>query len=169
MPSSLAVRRVHPAPLDALEPLWLSLHHHHQSTTTAVPILRDDALSWRQRKAWYGRMIDNEHGFVIVAYDDDTPIGYAFVRLHEGPDDTLDFGPRWGQVVTLAVLPERRSAGVGTALMDEVDRELAALGIDNVEIDVMQGNDRARDFYERRGYVMGQVYLFKYSTPAGRA
>lgn len=168
MPPTLAVRRVDPAPLDDLEPLWLALHHHHQSTTTTVPIVRDDAVSWRQRRAWYQRMIDNEHGFVVVAYLADAPVGYAFVRVHDGADDTLDFGTRWGQVVTLSVLPEHRGAGIGTAVMDEVDRELAAIGIDTVEIDVMQGNDRARAFYERRGYVLGQIYLFKVGSMAGR-
>lgn len=166
--STLAVRRVEPAPLDELERLWLSLHHHHQATTTAVPILRDDALSWRQRRAWYTRMIANEHGFVVVAHHDHTPIGYAFVRVHQGPDDTLDFGNKWGQVVTLAVLPDHRSRGVGTAIMDEVDRQLAVIGIENVEIDVMQGNERAQAFYERRGYVVGQVYLFKTGTRVGQ-
>lgn len=114
-------------------------------------------------------MIDNEHGFVVVASAADTPVGYAFVRVHEGPDDTLDFGMRWAQVVTLSVLPDYRGAGVGTAIMDEVDRQLATIGIHNVEIDVMQGNDRAREFYERRGYVLGQVYLFKVGSTGGRS
>jgi ribosomal protein S18 acetylase RimI-like enzyme len=167
MSSTIAVRRVEPAPLDDLRTLWLSLHHHHQSTTTAVPILRDDELSWRQRRAWYTRMIANEHGFVIVADDDGAPIGYAFVRVHEGPDDTLDFGARWGQLVTLAVLPEHRNAGVGSAIMDEAERQLATMGVDNIEVDVMQGNDRAQALYERRGYVVGQVYLFKTGIAAG--
>jgi ribosomal protein S18 acetylase RimI-like enzyme len=169
MPPTIAVRRVEPAPLDDLEHLWLSLHHHHQVTTNVVPILRDDTLSWRLRRAWYTRMIERENGFVVVAYDANAPVGYAFVRVHEGPDDTIDFGARWGQVVTLSVLPSHRGAGVGTAIMDEVDRQLAAIGVDNVEIDVMQGNDRARAFYERRGYVVGQVYLFKVGAPAGRS
>jgi ribosomal protein S18 acetylase RimI-like enzyme len=168
MPPTLSVRRVDPAPLDDLEPLWLALHHHHQSTTTTVPILHDDSLSWRRRRAWYERMIQNEHGFVVVAYSADAPVGYGFVRVHEGPDDTLDFGARWGQVVTLSVSPAHRSGGVGTAIMDEIDRELATIGVDSVEIDVMQGNDRARSFYERRGYVLGQIYLFKVGSMAGR-
>ena len=97
----------------------------------------------------------------------ESPVGYAFVRVHEGPDDTLDFGPRWGQVVTLSVLPARRGDGIGTAIMDEVDHQLAAIGIHNVEIDVMQGNERARRFYERRGYVLGQIYLFKVGSREG--
>ena len=168
MSPTTTVRRVEPAQLDELAPLWLSLHHHHQATTTAVPILRDDELSWQRRRAWYARMIEHEHGFVLVAHDADTPIGYAFVRVHEGPDDTLDFGARWGQVVTLSVLPDHRGSGVGTAIMDEVDRQLATIGIHHVEIDVMQGNDRALEFYERRGYVIGQVYLFKVGSSGAR-
>jgi GNAT superfamily N-acetyltransferase len=100
MSPTTTVRRVEPAQLDELAPLWLALHHHHQATTTSVPIVRGD--------------------------------------------------------------------GVGTAIMDEVDHQLAAIGIHNVEIDVMQGNDRAREFYERRGYVLGQVYLFKVGSCGGR-
>jgi ribosomal protein S18 acetylase RimI-like enzyme len=169
MSPTTTVRRVEPAQLDDLAPLWLALHHHHRATTTSVPILRDDELSWQQRRAWYAGMIDREHGFVVVARAADTPIGYAFVRVHEGPDDTLDLGVRWGQVVTLSVLPDRRGDGVGTAIMDEVDRQLAAIGIHNVEIDVMQGNDRAREFYERRGYVLGQIYLFKVGSSGGQS
>jgi ribosomal protein S18 acetylase RimI-like enzyme len=161
MAPTITVLRVEPAPLDTLEPLWLALHEHHRSTTTSVPILDDDRLSWQQRRAWYQRMIDHEHGFVILARADGASVGYAFVRVHEGPDDTFDFGNRWGQVVTLSVLPAFRGSGVGTAIMDEVDHQLAAIDIDSVEIDVMQGNERAREFYERRGYVLGQVYLFK--------
>jgi ribosomal protein S18 acetylase RimI-like enzyme len=168
MSPTTTVRRVEPAQLDELAPLWLALHHHHQATTTAVPIVRDDDLSWQQRRAWYARMIDREHGFVVVARNADETIGYAFVRVHEGPDDTLDFGTRWGQVVTLSVLPDHRGDSVGTAIMDEVDRQLAAIGIHTVEIDVMQGNDRAREFYERRGYVLGQVYLFKVGSSGGQ-
>jgi len=169
MSPTFAVRRFEPAQLDELAPLWLALHHHHQATTTSVPIIHDDDLSWQQRRGWYQRMIDNEHGFVVVALAADALIGYAFVRVHEGPDDTLDLGARWGQVVTLSVLPAHRGAGVGTAIMDEVDRQLATSGIHNVEIDVMQGNDRAREFYERRGYVLGQVYLFKVGSTGGRS
>jgi ribosomal protein S18 acetylase RimI-like enzyme len=168
MSPTIAVRRFEPAQLDELAPLWLALHHHHQATTTSVPIVRDDELSWQRRRAWYERMIDNEHGFVVVARAADKPVGYAFVRVHEGPDDTLDFGVRWGQVVTLSVLPDYRGAGVGTAIMDEVDGQLAAIGVHSVEIDVMQGNDRAREFYERRGYVLGQVYLFKVGSSGGQ-
>lgn len=168
MSPTIAVRRLEPAQLDELAPLWLALHHHHQATATSVPIIRDDGLSWQQRRAWYERMIDHEHGFVLVARAADALVGYAFVRVHEGPDDTFDFGARWGQLVTLSVLPDYRGAGVGTAIMDEVDRQLAAIGVHSVEIYVMQGNDRARAFYERRGYVLGQVYLFKVGSSGGQ-
>jgi ribosomal protein S18 acetylase RimI-like enzyme len=168
MSPNIAVRRFEPAQLDELAPIWLALHHHHRATTTSVPLV-DDGLSWRQRRAWYKRMIEHEHGFIVSAHQDDTLIGYAFVRVHEGPDDTFDFGTRWGQLVTLSVLPEHRGHAVGTALVDEVDRQLAAIGIDNIEIYDMQGNDRAREFYERRGYLLGQIYLFKGGSSGGRS
>jgi ribosomal protein S18 acetylase RimI-like enzyme len=54
---------------------------------------------------------------------------------------------------TLSVLPEERGNGLGGLLMDAVYAELRALGIEELGVAVMAGNDRALAFYERRGFV----------------
>ena len=40
------------------------------------------------------------------------------------------------------MLPEQRGAGIGAALMDAVDGELEGLGIDDLGLVVVAGNDR---------------------------
>jgi ribosomal protein S18 acetylase RimI-like enzyme len=54
-----------------------------------------------------------------------------------------------------------RGAGVGSALLDAVDEELAARGIIGLVIGVMEGNDGARRLYERRGLVPGWLQLYR--------
>jgi RimJ/RimL family protein N-acetyltransferase len=48
--------------------------------------------------------------------------------------------------------PERRGAGVGTALTREAERLVAAHGHDRLSLSVGVGNPRARALYERLGY-----------------
>ena len=54
-------------------------------------------------------------------------------------------------VETLSVMPSARSGGVGTALMDAVEAELNAIGVREIRLGVVAGNDDAIRFYERRG------------------
>ena len=59
------------------------------------------------------------------------------------------------ELTVLSVAPGERDRGVGTALFDAVEQALAVLGIDELVIGVDSVNDRARRFYERRGFTIG--------------
>jgi ribosomal protein S18 acetylase RimI-like enzyme len=64
------------------------------------------------------------------------------------------------------VAPEARGGGVGTALMDALEEHLARLGIADLSIAVMAGNDDALRFYRRRGLVPVELVLWR--IPVGR-
>ena len=154
-----------PARVDDLEPLWRALHAHHREVS-ALPVLADDDLSWKRRRAWYERLLAGGEGFAVVARRGDAPVGYALVDVRDGADDTWPYGRRMAEVVTLSVAPNSRGGGIGTALMDAVDAELERRGVHSVEIAVMAGNDRARAFYERRGLEVGELLLFRFGDRA---
>ena len=73
-------------------------------------------------------------------------------------------GAHLAELVSLAVAPDQRGRGVGTALMDAVDAELDRRGIPDLEVAVMAGNGRAIAFYERRGLVVGELLMFRFGT-----
>ncbi len=148
-----------PDRVDELRPLWLQLHHHHASVSRVQPFV-DDETSWSARRASYVQTLE-EGGFALVAEDDGVLTGYAMVRIHEGPDDSWALEDRYGEVWTVVVAEHARGRGLGTALLDAVDAELADRGIHDLMIGVMEGNDDARRLYERRGLVPGWRQLYR--------
>lgn len=70
------------------------------------------------------------------------------------PAGTVYYSPRDGHVYLgrLAVLPEHRGRGVGTALVAHVERCAAELGLPLVRLGVRVALPHLRAMYERRGY-----------------
>ena len=153
--------------IDDLEPLWLALHRHHREVA-AVPVQADDGLSWELCRANYRRHIEAGDGFLIMADRHGITTGYTMVLLRAGPDDTYPFTDRFAEVLTLVVSPAERGRGVGSALLDAVDAELAVRGISDQVISVMAGNAAAQRLYERRGFVPGEILLFRVGAQAAR-
>ena len=146
--------------VDELRPLWLQLHHHHARVSRVQPFVDDDT-SWAVRRQGYVEIL-GAGGFVLIAETHaGTVAGYALVKLHVGGDDSWALADRWGEVWTLVVDARRRGQGIGSALLDAVDAELASRGVHDLMIGVMEGNDGARRLYERRGLVPGWLQLYR--------
>jgi ribosomal protein S18 acetylase RimI-like enzyme len=147
-----------PDRIDELRPLWLQLHHDAQRFSPLQPFV-DDETSWTRRRATYVQTFAGG-GFALVA-EDDGLVGYAMVRIHEGGDDSWALSDPWAEVWTLVVDEHRRGQGIGSALLDAVDAELASRGVRDLMIGVMEGNDGARRLYESRGLVPAWRQLYR--------
>lgn len=135
-----------------LERLWMALQRHHADLVEALPALTARSLqeSWDRRRAAYEAWLAEPDAFVLVAELRGEPVGYALVRIVDG---FHSFGPdeRIGSVETMSVLREARGRGVGSALMDAVERELAEVGVGRLKLAVVEGNEEASRFYAGRG------------------
>ena len=147
--------------ISEIEPLWRSLHRHHRSVAD-LPVLADDDLSWQRRRDGYRALLGGGDAFVLLAAVGDAPVGYAVVKIRPGDDDTWPVGAHLAELISLAVAPEARGEGLGSALMDAVDAELERRGVRDLEVAVMAGNDRALRFYERRGLCVGELLLYRF-------
>jgi ribosomal protein S18 acetylase RimI-like enzyme len=67
----------------------------------------------------YESLLRESGAFVVLTRRNGRPIGYALAHTHSGADDTWPTGPTIGEIESLAVAPEERGRGVGTALLDE--------------------------------------------------
>jgi mycothiol synthase len=78
----------------------------------------------------------------LVAWLGDEPVGHAFV------DRWSNFA--WGEI---AVVPERRQRGIGSALLADISRRALAFGRDSIQGEVREVDLESRAFLERRRYV----------------
>lgn len=58
----------------------------------------------------------------------------------------------WGYIVTIDVLGAYRRQGVGTSLLREVERRLAASGAKEIALETATDNTSAIAFWEKHGY-----------------
>jgi ribosomal protein S18 acetylase RimI-like enzyme len=154
--------------IDRVEPLWLELHHHHQAVGGAAlrPYV-DDASSWAARRAMYVRFLAEPHGsFALLADLDGALLGYAMVAVSRVEDtwidDTWRTGPLIAEIETVSVTASARGEGIGSALLDRIDAELAAAGIDDVVVGAFASNERALRLYEQRGFRPTWNYLSRF-------
>lgn len=151
--------------IDDLRVLFLALHDHHRRVS-AVALTEPDDRAWAERIATYTGHFSADRAILHLALRDGTPVGYAFTVLHDGSDDTFPLAPRYAELYTLAVAPEARRAGIGTALLDAVDATLNDLGITSLTVAVMADNEAAIRLYQRRGMVPGELILYRLGTAA---
>jgi ribosomal protein S18 acetylase RimI-like enzyme len=141
--------------IDDVESLWHAMHGHHRSVAghlAAVAPFRSDDESWVRRRAFYERLLAKPDSFFLVAERDGRLVGYAAVAVG-GTEASLEVGGLVGSLESLSVLPEERGQGLGRRLMDAVFEELRRLGVEEITLAVMEGNDDAWRFYERLGLV----------------
>jgi ribosomal protein S18 acetylase RimI-like enzyme len=136
-----------------LQPLWESLSRHHADVAPELAMLGDGraaADSWAVRRALYEHWLQHSDAFVLIAESQGEPVGYAMVELR-GPEETWATGDRVAELETLAVLPEHRGQGIGSALVERMHEELRRLGVDHFVVSVIASNADAVRFYERLG------------------
>ena len=139
--------------IDDLQPLWESLHDHHATVAPHLEQLgpvRTPDQSWAVRRELYEEWLSEPDAFVLLVEVNREPIGYALVHLR-GPEETWTTGDRIGVLETLAVLPDERGRGVGTALFERIYAELRTLGVKELQVAVISKNAEALRFYERHG------------------
>jgi GNAT superfamily N-acetyltransferase len=103
------------------------------------------AEAWRQRLPAARR----SRGDILVALSGDDVVGFA----HYGPSRDEDADPgRTGEIGAIYLRPATIGQGVGRRLMAGAVAGLAGLGYADATLWVLDGNDRARRFYERAGW-----------------
>ena len=162
---SATVERGEQRDVDDLKELWLQLHHHHQAVSPHLGPWVPDNASWPVIRALLEK--DVEDGFIFVAKDKGRKIGFASVAIYDRENvpsysDTWQTGPQIAETKFLVVAKDARGRGIGTALMDAVDRELERRGIQDHLIGAIAPNAGAISFYSARGFRPAWLELTKF-------
>jgi GNAT superfamily N-acetyltransferase len=127
--------------------------HPGQSVSPRDPEALDRFFSDLQ----HGRLLTEPGAEAFVATIDGEPCG--LVSVH--PDKDYFTGHPRAYVDILVVASEAEGRGAGRALMDHVERWARDRGFREVVLDVFAGNQRAIDFYERKGYRPDHIRMAK--------
>lgn len=117
----------------------------------------DDALEWveaRQMTALRAIAAGDPlvRGWMVER--EGQAVGYVVLTI----SFSVESGGRDGFVDELFVAPDVRGRGVGRRVLELVDREARALGLERLYLEVEHGN-RAIDLYRRAGFVEHQRHL----------
>lgn len=164
MPANVTIERLASADIELVGPLWMQLMDHIAALPGALVPVRPSDESWRLERREMLAELASE-AFVLVARRDARVVGYAFVCI-EGADPVWYTGDSHATLATLCVDQAERGNGIGGALLDAVDAELARRGVEDVEIGVDTGNVVAAELYEQRGY-RADFRIF-YGSPGGK-
>ena len=106
----------------------------------------------RYHDARYRRQCDGLSTY-LVAWQGDVPVGAGEV-LWQGPKEpeVRDRLPDCPEINGLAVVAERRSRGIGTAIVHAAERLAAGRGRHRIGVGVDDHNPRAAALYGRLGY-----------------
>ena len=97
------------------------------------------AIPWSRQSFW--EEAANENTLYLLVLDGETIIGYAGAWLLAGE----------AQVTNVAVEPDHRGRGVGTALMEELIRRVKERGIGAMTLEVRPSNKAALALYGKFG------------------
>jgi ribosomal protein S18 acetylase RimI-like enzyme len=143
------------------------VHHVHAASMPELAPYVSDAETWSERRALYASLFSKPDTLLLLARDGDELIGYALTHVLAVEEtwvpDTWRTGARIAEIESLAVTEVRRGEGIGSALMDAVERELAARGLDDLILGVLPGNADAIRLYERRGFRPTWMYLSRFA------
>jgi ribosomal protein S18 acetylase RimI-like enzyme len=172
MDGPAVLRRGSAADLAALEPLWLSVHHRHAEVMPELGPYVDDRRTWAERSALYADLLAKPDTVLLLAERDGALAGYGLAHVMPAARswvaDTWQTGERIGEIESLAVLPAWRGLGIGTQLLTALERELHAIGVDDLILGVLPGNEAAIRLYERHGYRPTWTYLSRFAGRPGQ-
>ena len=152
--------------VDSLEPLWVAVHRAHAASMPELGPYVSDAETWAEHRPLYVELFEKPDTTLLLARVDGALVGYALLHVEPLREtfiaDTWRTGERIGELESIAVAPSHRGQGIGSALLDAVDREFEAQGIGDVIIGALAGNEAALRLYERRGFRPTWLYMSRF-------
>jgi ribosomal-protein-alanine N-acetyltransferase len=128
-----------------------SIRFAHRSDAAAIAGMSRDlierGLGWSWTRERVLRSLRHPDTNAVVAVREGERAGFGIMK----------YGDDEAHLLLLAVRPGHARHGVGSALVDWLERSARVAGIVRISLEARVGNDTARSFYARLGYVETQT------------
>ena len=109
-----------------------------------------DGLDVEKRVSMWRQLTQETDQIVLVAENEEGDIvGFSLL----GPSRDADTDANTAEVAAIYVHPEKWKQGIGRALLSESLDQVRARKFDQLTLWVLEGNQRARSFYESFGFI----------------
>ena len=109
-------------------------------------------LNWRWTPARVKRSINDKETIVLIASKAGVTQGFAIMK----------FAEETAHLLLLAVQPKKRRGGIGTSMLNWLEKSCVTAGIQRVRLEVRASNHVARHFYEKLGYRLVELVAAYY-------
>lgn len=152
---ALTIRAATPADAAAILRVYMeSAMHHRELAPDRYLIPAEPEILER-----YGEP-PTAHSTTLVAIDNGEIVGFVEARL-QPPVDPMHRPTLFCHILEIAVSADRRSEGIGRALMSAITDWARAAGAEFLSLEYLASNVRAAAFYERLGFRAASVVAIK--------
>lgn len=138
-----------PADLEALRRLVFQLHETLRPFDAHLPPAPQII------DAYFAHLLETSRrssGAMLIAEEEGVPVGYLCLFGLVPPAEPDQYPDPYSVVADVYVVPEKRSRGIGKALMAHAEARARALGASKLELNVLAANRAAAEFYAQLGY-----------------
>lgn len=131
--------------------------HRFGRITGDAHVTPDYALARFTNPDYYKKWADNlfnSKTAVLKATSNSTIVGFAVgggADEGDGYDELAETYSNLGELHQIYVVPGLQNSGTGTALYKTLMQDMHKMGYENVVINMLTGNETARQFYQRMG------------------
>jgi ribosomal protein S18 acetylase RimI-like enzyme len=107
-----------------------------------------DSLDVEKRTHSLHKLMENPDITILVVNDHDNIVGFSILNTSRD----ADAAPATGEIGAIYVHPDKWKRGFGRALLSASIDQARERGFDEITLWVVEGNQRARGFYEYLGF-----------------
>jgi ribosomal protein S18 acetylase RimI-like enzyme len=154
--TTAAFRCAEPGDADAIDRLICYLDAFHAQ---ARPDMFRAPTGKPRGDDFLARVLEDPFQTLLVAEQAGQVVGYVHVCVKQTPASSYKIGRRFGEIDSLAVLPQVQRLGLGRKLIQDALEWLSRQGVDDHQIAVHAFNDSALRLYQRCGFAPSVVML----------
>ena len=136
----------HPTADDIADLARIHVEAWRDAYTGLLPAATIAGMTVERRARMWDRIVDAYPTQAWVAEDESGLVGLASVGRAEDPEG-------WGQLYNIYVVGRAWGTGAGSALWEAAQAGLTEMGFGDRQLYVLDTNDRARRFYEHKGWI----------------
>lgn len=159
MVEGIVIREAAQSDQDAVADLMLGLNKFEHKISQDRNINPDAGV---KHLAYAQNLVDSQGGFVLLADDDGLVIGFLIGIVAKEDGHFIDPLRRdFGDIHDLYIANTHRGRGLAKQLLAEAEKRFQAMGISRIDLYVLEGNNKAIDFYKSQDFVVHELCMSK--------